>query len=630
MFGKKKLPGEEEKKEIKEELVQFFTKEKELFPAKMIREENYSYLLNIKKAYLKKKWGVAFDEITEMARNVFSLDAMNYVVKDEVTVRQYFGYILYHRRGVPVDILGSDLCKWVLRLNKGRIDWKHFVASKDLFSIYESDQKIESFEKSDASWILIDFFGLICGLYDNWLKDADRMRGFMDWLISYVKNLYKKNIILLLLEVKDQYIDAEGQIVSFERLKTYHMRNKELQRWQRYFVKKTGCHVLDFAKDFQADATHFAGLSPVNYELEFYEKAYHGLEKTVNQFSGRHRCADILIDAHCNQNLGDDLFVQALIERYPNRQFSLLVRTKRVATAFEKYENVKLILETENPIFDFINQYIFIGGSMFMEVPFWNVKYYSLRQRLLVSQKKFMLGINFGPYYSKDYLLYYRELFRRFDDICVRDQSSYELLKELPSVRCEKDIVFAMEQETRREDEDYIAIAPIFFGDSQKQEAYATKLLEITKNLVARGHKVKLLAFYIKLRDDETCQWIRDELEENEQKQVEVYRYTGNTHEMMEYVAGANYVIATRFHSVVLALKNQVACFPIAYSKKTENMLKDLGYDQTWISMEQFCEEAPNMNVVMGNQPFDLPKEVKESAKRQFAALDREFKYEKH
>ena len=50
----------------------------------------------------------------------------------------------------------------------------------------------------------------------------------------------------------------------------------------------------------------------------------------------------IFVKAYLNQNLGDDLFVDILVKRYPQHNFMIIVPNKNYYH-FSKYKNVKLI-----------------------------------------------------------------------------------------------------------------------------------------------------------------------------------------------------------------------------------------------------------------------------------------------
>ena len=97
----------------------------------------------------------------------------------------------------------------------------------------------------------------------------------------------------------------------------------------------------------------------------------------------------IFVKAYLNQNLGDDLFVDILVKRYPQHNFMIIVPNKNYYH-FSKYKNVKLIkLNKVKKLINFlsfklIDKNIFesyyekkcdltvtIGGSLFIQKENW-------------------------------------------------------------------------------------------------------------------------------------------------------------------------------------------------------------------------------------------------------------------
>ena len=79
----------------------------------------------------------------------------------------------------------------------------------------------------------------------------------------------------------------------------------------------------------------------------------------------------IFIMAYLRNNLGDDLFVKELINRYPNEKFYIDVIDLEYGKIFKNNENIEVRVEKEENFNKIeINQYdafIYIGGSIFIE-----------------------------------------------------------------------------------------------------------------------------------------------------------------------------------------------------------------------------------------------------------------------
>ena len=88
---------------------------------------------------------------------------------------------------------------------------------------------------------------------------------------------------------------------------------------------------------------------------------------------------------------------------------------------------------------------------------------------------------------------------------------------------------------------------------------------------------------------------ITDELYDSltEKKNVERLFYNGdNLARILNSIAKSEYMIATRFHAIILGLVYNLKVLPISYSIKTENMLKSLGYWEDIYEFSAFCNST--------------------------------------
>src|SRR5699024_1967832 len=190
----------------------------------------------------------------------------------------------------------------------------------------------------------------------------------------------------------------------------------------------------------------------------------------------------IYIDAYTRLNLGDDLFVKVLCERYPNDQFTIATR-KQYSKPFEAIENLKVApipryvdgllakLNMDYRVSTGIKNKeikkneatVIIGGSIFIEPSDWKSHVKKNQELAENSQHLFILGSNFGPYQSDAFYQAYENLFSNVEDVCFRDASSYTQFKHLPNVRTAPDVVFSMDTHKlkRPSNEKYVVISVI-------------------------------------------------------------------------------------------------------------------------------------------------------------------------
>ena len=90
---------------------------------------------------------------------------------------------------------------------------------------------------------------------------------------------------------------------------------------------------------------------------------------------------------------------------------------------------------------------IYIGGSIFME----GGKVYNLDESCLqfvkdckVQNKPFYyISSNYGPYQTEQYFELSKKVFTNCTDLCFRDLYSYELFKDIKTIRYAPDLVFS-------------------------------------------------------------------------------------------------------------------------------------------------------------------------------------------
>lgn len=79
----------------------------------------------------------------------------------------------------------------------------------------------------------------------------------------------------------------------------------------------------------------------------------------------------VFIMAYARENVGDDLFIITLLERYKDIDFYIEIKEMSFAKAFKDYTNLTIIEKGnenfENKIAEQYDAYIYIGGSIFME-----------------------------------------------------------------------------------------------------------------------------------------------------------------------------------------------------------------------------------------------------------------------
>lgn len=352
----------------------------------------------------------------------------------------------------------------------------------------------------------------------------------------------------------------------------------------------------------------------------------------------------ILLDLYLEKNLGDDLFLVSILKRYPNHHF--YVFTQLGYTSFEQdYPNLSIIKLNKylnylvhksknkiNMMKRFVRKHnidalVLIGGSIFIEFPNWQWLY---NERLSLwnyfkqaSKPVYIIGSNFGPYESEEFISAYENAFNAVTDICFRDLNSYNLFKGSPNIRLEADAVFALEDTASRTKPKTVGISIIDLEARGQlatyNESYISQISNWVNQFVKDGYKVTLLSFCKNEGDEKQIQKIIATLDSTEN--VDRLLYNGDVKDYLNAFSSFEKVIATRFHSIVLSILYKKQVFSLNYSRKSENLINDHQLEIGMASIEQM----PSIDYDYVSTKFNTATKqdsLRESASRQFLALD--------
>ena len=159
----------------------------------------------------------------------------------------------------------------------------------------------------------------------------------------------------------------------------------------------------------------------------------------------------VFLNAYANYNLGDDLFLKIVADRYKNHNFicmpsnnynkfssNLKFKDKIFCKVLCKISDKKIGYYAYKILLNKCKAILTIGGSMFMEK---NTKYNYIYN---INKPHYILGSNFGPYNTNKFYDEMYEIFSKVEDVCFREEYSYNLFKKLPNIRYASDIVFAL------------------------------------------------------------------------------------------------------------------------------------------------------------------------------------------
>lgn len=160
----------------------------------------------------------------------------------------------------------------------------------------------------------------------------------------------------------------------------------------------------------------------------------------------------VFLMAYARKNLGDDIFIKMLLEKYPKIDFFMRIKEKEFLEGLVKYKNLKILIgeDTDEELYkmneDEFDAYVYIGGSIFMEggkVYNLSEKFFDFVNRCKNKNIPFCyISCNYGPYQTKEYFELSKRNFSICSDICFRDKYSYNLFKDIDNVRYAPDFAF--------------------------------------------------------------------------------------------------------------------------------------------------------------------------------------------
>lgn len=351
-----------------------------------------------------------------------------------------------------------------------------------------------------------------------------------------------------------------------------------------------------------------------------------------------------LLHFYSNNNLGDDLFVKILTDRYKNKFSSVVVLPNKT---FAEVDNLKLysnkiltvalkgigrVFGRRNIALRYLAKrndiFVYVGGSIFIDngnLPTWR------KEEVFYSQlgiPYYILGSNFGPSRSSEFLGIVRKIVSGAQDVCFRDKASYELFKDIPSTRVATDIAFTLDVGKTKSIQKHAKMVVISVIDAYSRfnktvaDRYEQEIINFSEQLVKRGYKVTLMSFCRYEGDEAAILRILDKMSEKLKKMISSYIYTGDIEEALGVLSESEVIVASRFHAAVLGLVFGKKVLPIVYSDKTINILRDLNFDGPIFDIREI-DKFNGRKFDISNLRVNNIDKQKKLAEKQFQELDK-------
>ena len=343
----------------------------------------------------------------------------------------------------------------------------------------------------------------------------------------------------------------------------------------------------------------------------------------------------IFLISYARKNLGDDLFIKMLLERYPMHHFYMKIKKPEYLEYFSKYDNFHIIegIDSGEELYhsniNDYDAYIYVGGSIFME----GKKGYNLSNEALDFIKRCKengkpfcyASCNYGPYQTEEYFNLSKKVFSTCTDICFRDRYSYELFQDIENVRYAPDFVFTYPVVNEEKIKDSIGITVIDLHIREdlkdKENEYIQMLTNNINEYIRQGKKVYLYSFCKREGDENTIDQVAEKVNDNEN--LIVIKYNGNVEEFLKVYSKMEYMICARFHAMILSSLLNQKMYIMSYSAKIDHVNADLRFNLPTIHFEDISSE----NLINLSDFTSVDKQkigpICEEAKRQEEAIKR-------
>lgn len=296
----------------------------------------------------------------------------------------------------------------------------------------------------------------------------------------------------------------------------------------------------------------------------------------------------VFLMAYLRKNFGDDLFVKMLLEKYRNIDFYIKHDQKEYIDVLDKYDNLHVLYgkDTDEELYKMdVNEYdayIYIGGSIFMEGgACYNLseKFYDFVKRCKENAKPFCyISCNYGPYQTQEYFELSKKNFKECTDICFRDLYSYNLFKDIDTVRYAPDFAFSCDTPKVEKQKDTVGITVIDLNIRKelksKNDQYIEFLKRNIKKYISSGKDVFLFSFCKNEGDENTIENIL-KLFPNE-NHLHAVKYDGDVDKFLKSYNMMEYMICARFHAMILSSIVKQKMYIMSYSKKIDRVIEDL------------------------------------------------------
>lgn len=318
----------------------------------------------------------------------------------------------------------------------------------------------------------------------------------------------------------------------------------------------------------------------------------------------------VMLFAYLDNNIGDDLMLKLLSERFPSYIFYFYTSNTVVINTLRQFNNFTLRCPSNRKEdLDSVDAILSIGGSIFNDLNTFRGKIARLKKFLFLLNAKrkrkliATVGCNLGPY--KDKLGWYLTVaeLKLNSLITVRDDFSFQLLScnnFIQNYYLADDIVYGLQISNTVENRSGLGISSFrstHTGENNYQN-YQVLALIADEYIKKTNNSVKIFAFDSEIENDISAAFHIFNLIQNK-KNVEIIPYLGDIEGFVQKFSNCERHISIRFHSAILSDLMKIPFYPIAYSNKMEAFISEKFPNFDLKTISSFNSEELNLSEIM-------------------------------
>jgi colanic acid/amylovoran biosynthesis protein len=235
-----------------------------------------------------------------------------------------------------------------------------------------------------------------------------------------------------------------------------------------------------------------------------------------------------------------------------------------------------------------------------------------------------VIGCNFGPYKTEAYRAFIFSRLEKARDVCFRDRYSFHVFSSLDHVRVAPDVLFGYPNYPALRQGRGVGISVLCLDDRPElkhmADRYYSVIAQTVDTCAQQKIPVKLFSFCEAEGDPKA---IREIMRHSKTKCAEVCEYHGDIDSILEQLNQCEYIVASRFHAMVIGWCLCKKVFPVVYSDKQLHVLHDVGYSGShWdLRKTEADTDIRLMDRILEANCLDV-RDDQERAQQQFEMLD--------